>query len=223
MKKFEGRIVIVSGTAGILGAAVAQRFHEAGGTVIGIDVVPHEAPYSTVELDLLDLDKTKQALTRFKSIDVLANIAGGFTMGDSVADTSDDTWEFMMNLNVHTMLNLVRTVVPAMRLSGKGGKIINIGALGALQGAPLMGAYAAAKSVVIRTTESLAAELKQEGINVNCVLPSIIDTPRNREDMPNADFSKWVSPDGLARVVLFLASKDADPIHGAAIPVTGLV
>lgn len=223
MKEFEGRVVVVSGTAGILGAAVAQGFHEAGGTVIGIDVVAHEAPYSTLELDLLDLVKTKQALTPFNSIDVLANIAGGFTMGESVADTSDETWEFMMNLNVGTMLNLVRTVVPVMRTSGTGGKIINVGALGALQGAPLMGAYVAAKSVVIRTTESLAAELKQDGINVNCVLPSIIDTPRNREDMPNADFSEWVSPDALARVVLFLASKDADPIHGAAIPVPGLV
>ena len=223
MKEFEDRVIVVSGTAGILGAAVAQGFYEAGATVIGIDVVAHEAPYSTLELDLLDLDKTKQALTPFNSIDVLANIAGGFTMGESVADTSQETWEFMMNLNVGTMLNLVRTVVPAMRTSGKGGKIINVGALGALQGAPLMGAYVAAKSVVIRVTESLAAELKQDGINVNCVLPSIIDTPRNREDMPTADFSKWVSPDALARVVLFLASKDADPIHGAAIPVSGLV
>lgn len=223
MKEFEGKVVVVSGTAGILGAAVARAFHEAGATVVGIDVVAHKAPYTTRELDLLDLNKTKQALSYINSVDVLANIAGGFTMGNSVADTSDETWDFMMNLNVRTMLNLVRSVIPAMHASGNGGKVINIGALGALRGSPLMGAYVAAKSVVIRTTESLAAELKQDGINVNCVLPSIIDTPRNRTDMPNADFSKWVSPDALARVVLFLASSHADPIHGAAIPVAGLV
>ena len=223
MKEFDGKVVVVSGTAGILGAAVAQAFHEADANVIGIDVVAKQAPYTTLELDLLDLTRTKKTIDTLGSVDVLANIAGGFTMGKTVAETSDETWDFMMNLNVRTMLNLVRAVVPAMRATGNGGKIINIGAHGALQGSALMGPYIAAKSVVIRATESLAAELKKDGINVNCILPSIIDTPRNRQDMPDADFSAWVHPDALARVVCFLASADADPIHGAALPVTGLV
>ena len=222
MKKFIGKIAVVSGAAGILGDAVARAFQESGATVFGLDVVTHNAPYATTELDLLDLGKTKQAIASLESVDILANIAGGFTMGDTVADTSDETWDYMMNLNVRTMLNLVRAVVPVMREGGRGGKIINVGAHGALQGSALMGAYIAAKSVVIRTTESLAAELKHDGINVNCVLPSIIDTPRNRQDMPDADFSKWVSPDALAQVVDFLASTDANPIHGASLPVTGL-
>lgn len=223
MKNFEGKVVVVSGTAGILGEAVARAFHESGATVIGIDVVEHHAPFKTLELDLLDLTLTKKVINSLSSIDVLANIAGGFTMGETVADTTDETWDYMMNLNVRTMLNLVRAVVPVMRESDNGGKIVNVGAHGALHGSALMGPYVAAKSVVIRTTESLAAELKKDRINVNCVLPSIIDTPRNRQDMPNADHSKWVAPDALARVVLFLSSADAEPIHGAALPVTGLV
>lgn len=221
--KFEDKLVVVSGTAGILGEAVARAFHESGATVIGIDVVEHRAPFRTFELDLLDLTATKKVIDSLGSIDILANIAGGFTMGETVAETTDETWDYMMNLNVRTMLNLVRAVVPYMRESKDGGKIVNVGAHGALRGSALMGPYVAAKSVVIRTTESLAAELKQDRINVNCVLPSIIDTPRNRQDMPNADHSKWVSPDALARVVLFLSSADAEPIHGTALPVTGLV
>jgi len=103
-----------------------------------------------------------------------------------------------------------------------GGKIVNIGARGGLRGAAAMGAYIASKSVVIRLTETLADELKHKGINVNCILPSIIDTPRNRADMPKAKFDQWVSPQAIADVVLFLASPAADAIHGAAIPVEGL-
>lgn len=223
MKDFDGKVVVVSGTAGVLGQAVAQAFHESAATVIGIDVVSHRAPYKTLELDLLDFEQTKEVVASLNSVSVLANIAGGFSMGETVVESTDESWDYMMNLNVRTMLNLVRAVVPIMSESNESGKIVNVGAHGALRGAALMGPYVAAKSVVIRTTESLAAELKQYSINVNCVLPSIIDTPRNRQDMPNADFSKWVAPDALARVVLFLASADADPIHGAALPVTGLV
>ena len=142
-------------------------------------------------------------------------------MGDSVADTSDETWDFMFNLNTRTVLNMARAVVPRM-VERKSGKIINIGARAGLRGSASMAAYAASKSVVIRLTESLADELKEAGINVNCILPSIIDTERNRADMPNANFDQWVGPKALAKVVRFLASEAADPIHGAAIPVEGL-
>jgi NAD(P)-dependent dehydrogenase (short-subunit alcohol dehydrogenase family) len=103
------------------------------------------------------------------------------------------------------------------------GKIVNIGAVAALAGKANMGAYSASKSAVIRLTESMSAELRDKGINVNCVLPSIIDTPQNRADMPKADPLRWVGPDALAEVILFLASDAARAIHGAAIPVTGRV
>ena len=162
-----------------------------------------------------------QVVEAVGTIDVLANIAGGFTMGDSVASTSDETWNFMFDLNARTVLNMVRAVVPGMTEQGHG-KIINVGARNGLRGIANMAAYSASKSVVIRLTESLADELKSKNINVNCVLPSIIDTQRNREDMPKANFNKWVKPEAMAKVVLFLASRDADPIHGASLPVEGL-
>jgi len=221
MSEFDDKTVVVTGAAGALGQAVADIFHESGARVIGVDVVPFEATYEVHQADLIDPDGAKQVVKSVGVINILANVAGGFTMGDSVADTSDDTWDFMFNLNARTVLNMARAVIPHM-VERKSGKIINIGARAGLRGSASMAAYAASKSVVIRLTESLADELKATGVNVNCVLPSIIDTERNRADMPNANFSHWVAPKALAKVVHFLASEAADPIHGAAIPVEGL-
>ena len=221
MSEFAGKSVVVTGAAGALGRAVADAFHSNGARVTGIDIVRSESDFRMVTVDLMDLGATRNAVSEIGSIDVLANIAGGFTMGDTVAGTSDDTWDFMMNLNSKTVLNMVRAVVPTMQSQG-GGKIVNIGARNGLRGVGNMAAYSASKSVVIRLTESLAEELKQDNINVNCILPSIIDTVRNREDMPDADFGTWVTPEAMARVVMFLASSAADPIHGASIPVEGL-
>ena len=221
MSEFDNKTVVVTGAAGALGQAVANIFHRSGARVIGVDVIPFEAAYETRQADLIDPEGAAQVVKSVGAIDVLANIAGGFTMGDSVADTSDETWDFMFNLNTRTVLNMARAVVPRM-VKRKSGKIINIGARAGLRGSASMAAYAASKSVVIRLTESLADELKETGINVNCILPSIIDTERNRADMPNANFDQWVAPNALAKVVRFLASEAADPIHGAAIPVEGL-
>jgi len=200
---------------------VATAFQAAGATVTGVDIVEDDAPWRTLIADLIDPDGARTAVAEAGVIDVLANIAGGFTMGDDIVGTSDDTWDFMMNLNARTALNMCRAAAPGMIANG-GGKIVNIGARGGLRGAAAMGAYIASKSVVIRLTETLADELKHKGINVNCILPSIIDTPRNRQDMPKAKFDHWVSPQAIADVVLFLASPAADAIHGAAIPVEGL-
>ena len=221
MNDFNGKRVVVTGAAGVVGRAVADAFHAARANVTGIDIVESKAAFPGIVADLIDPDDAKRAADEVGHIDVLANIAGGFTMGESVAETSDDTWDFMFNLNARTVLNTARAVVPGMRDRGAG-RIINIGARAGLRGAGAMGAYCASKSVVLRLTESLADELKAAGINVNCILPSIVDTPRNREDMPNADFSKWVRPDQIASVVMFLASDAASAIHGASIPVEGL-
>ena len=221
MTDFANKNVLVTGAAGTLGSVVAHRFHDAGATVTGVDVVEHAAPWKTVVADLIDPAGAADAVAAAGAVDILANIAGGFTMGDSVADTSDETWDFMLNLNARTVLNMCRAAAPGMAGRG-GGKIVNIGARGALRGAARMAAYVASKSVVIRLTETLADELKHQGVNVNCILPSIIDTPPNRADMPDADFAKWVPPEHIAAAVLFLASAAADSIHGAAIPVEGL-
>ncbi len=221
MYDFDGKCVVVTGSAGVLGGAVADAFHLANADVTGVDIVRTTPAYRSIVADLMDPDGAKRAVEEIGHIDILANIAGGFTMGESVAETTDETWDFMFNLNARTVLNMVRAVVPGMRDRGAG-RIVNIGARAGLRGTGAMGAYCASKSVVLRLTESLADELKAAGVNVNCILPSIIDTPRNREDMPQADFSKWVKPEEVAAVVMFLASDAASAIHGASIPVEGL-
>lgn len=236
MAKFQNQHVIVTGAAGALGAAVAHYFSQEGARVAHIDISmellgktfpDHQADkrHLYVAADLTDRDSTASAaaniLSAFGSVDVVANIAGGFTMGEKVHETSERTWDFLFNLNTRTVLNTCAAVVPTM-LKNKKGKIINIAANGAKQGAALMGAYVASKSAVWRLTESMALELREQNINVNCILPSLIDTPRNRADMPGADYSKWVPTEDLAKVIGFLASDDARMIHGAAIPVVGL-
>lgn len=226
MSKFDGQVVVVTGGAGSLGAAVAQRFHDDGATVAVLDIVtPEGAPYASYATDLIDPATAQAGFANVANahgpVDVLANIAGGFTMGDSIVETSDATWDFMFNLNARTVLNAARAVVPSMQERGRG-KIVNIGARAALRGDAIMGAYCASKSVVLRLTETLSAELKEHGVNVNCILPSIIDTPRNREDMPKSDHSRWVRPEQIADIIAFLASPQADAIHGASIPVEGL-
>ena len=219
--ELNGKVVVVTGSSGALGQAVADCFQQAGAVVRGLDLVECDVPYRTFKVDLTNASETLDALARIGPVDVLANIAGGFTMGDTVAETGDETWDYMMNINARTMLNAVRAVVPGMK-EKRSGKIINVSARSGLYGHPRMAAYSASKSVVIRLTESLSEELKEFHINVNCVLPSIIDTARNRVDMPGGEFNKWVTPEAMARVILFLASRDADPIHGAAVPVEGL-
>jgi NAD(P)-dependent dehydrogenase (short-subunit alcohol dehydrogenase family) len=129
-------------------------------------------------------------------------------------------WDFLMNLNARSVLVAMRAVLPHLLKRGNGA-IVNIGARPGLAGKAKMAAYSASKSAVIRLTESVSAEVKDFGIQVNCILPGTIDTPQNRKDMPKADFSTWVEPESLANVILFLASHQAKDIHGAALPVYG--
>ncbi|MEM7216895.1 MAG: SDR family NAD(P)-dependent oxidoreductase [Pseudomonadota bacterium] len=222
MSGFTGKTVLVTGAAGTLGTAVAQAFADAGAAVGRLDIV--DQPGIT-RCDLFDADSCAAAVAEVVAahgpIDVLANVAGGFAMGDAVHETPARTWELMLDLNAGSIVNMARAVVPAMITSG-GGSIVNVAARAGLAGAATMGAYVASKSAVIRLTETMAEELKASGINVNCVMPSLIDTPPNREAMPDADFSNWVAPESIAGVMLFLASPAARDVHGAAVPVVGL-
>ncbi|HXF44571.1 MAG TPA: SDR family NAD(P)-dependent oxidoreductase, partial [Burkholderiaceae bacterium] len=226
--EFADRTVVVTGAAGNLGRAVAAAFAARGANLALIDrsedllrkVYPgDESRRLLVAADLLDAAQTQAAIARaaqrFGRIDVLANIAGGFRMGEAVHETTDATWNFLLDINMRTLLNTVRAVVPQMLAAG-GGKIVNVGAASALKGAALMGAYVAAKSAVIRLTETMALELRERNVNVNCVLPTIIDTPENRAAMPDADPKRWVAPEALADVIVFLASDAARAVHGAA-------
>jgi NAD(P)-dependent dehydrogenase (short-subunit alcohol dehydrogenase family) len=160
----------------------------------------------------------EEAAERLGRIDVLANVAGGYRAGTAVHETPLETWDFMLNLNARTAFSVSRAVIPHMLQQGAG-KIIHVSARAGQQGSAKMAAYSASKSAVLRLTESMAAELKRQDINVNCVLPSTIDTPQNREAMPNADYSRWVKPEAIADVIMFLASDAARAVHGAAIPV----
>jgi len=228
------RVVMITGAAGTLGRAVAAAFAGAGARLVLVDIAAEGLKKAfgadsdrqiLIAADLGDpaavAGVVAAARQKFGGIYGLCNVAGGFRMGPAVHETPDDLWRAMMDLNAGTVLHMARAVVPGMIAAG-GGKIINIGAMGGLTGRGHMGAYSASKSVVIRLTESMSAELRDKGINVNCVLPSIIDTPPNRADMPDADFKRWVAPEALADVILFLASDKARAIHGAAIPVVGL-
>jgi NAD(P)-dependent dehydrogenase (short-subunit alcohol dehydrogenase family) len=230
----EKQTVMVTGAAGALGRAVAGTFFARGANLVLLarrreQLTPaygdEDAQRLFVAADLLDADQVAAAVAtavdRFGRIDVLCNIAGGFRMGAPVHETRDDDWNFLFDINVRTVLHSARAVVPRMLAAGSG-RIVNVGAFAAAKGTARMGAYIAAKASVIRLTESMAAELREHGINVNCVLPTIIDTPDNRAAMPDADASRWVAPHDLAEVIAFLASDAARAVHGAALPVTGL-
>ncbi|MBI2383686.1 MAG: SDR family NAD(P)-dependent oxidoreductase [Gammaproteobacteria bacterium] len=231
---FDNKVVMITGAAGNLGRAVAAAFASAGASLVLVDLdeggLRAAYPGADARRLLLAADLTRlesvqtavqAAVDRFGRIDALCNIAGGFRMGPAVHETLPELWAQMMDMNAGTLLNAVRAVVPRMLAAG-GGCIVNVGAGAGQGGRAHMGAYSAAKSAVIRLTEAMAGELRERGINVNCVLPSIIDTPQNRADMPQADPRRWVAPQDLAQVILFLCSDGARAVHGAAVPVVGL-
>lgn len=236
MFDFTDKVVVITGAAGNLGRAATFAFHQAGARVVVVDrkrdvitdVFEDEIPEGDycfyVAADLMDevsvAEMVAKVIGRYGRIDMLINIAGGFTMGTPVHETKLETWEFMLNLNARSAFFTSRAVIPHM-LEQKSGKIVSIAARAGLEGKAKMAPYVISKSAVIRLTESMSAELKDEGINVNCILPGTIDTPRNREEMPNANFDKWVAPEAIADVIMFLCSDAARAVTGAAVPVYG--
>jgi NAD(P)-dependent dehydrogenase (short-subunit alcohol dehydrogenase family) len=222
------RVVAITGGHGVLGKAVVAAALAQGLKVAVIDHASgHAVPDGVLEVGGVDLTDPAAAKTaieavaaHFGQLDALLNIAGGFVW-QGVQDGGDE-WGRMFALNLTTALNASRAALPHLKASPEG-RIVNVGANGALKAAHGMGAYAASKSAVHRLTEALAEELKSGTVTVNAVLPSIIDTAANRADMPDADPSKWVAPADLAAVILFLASPEARAVTGALIPVTGKV
>ena len=218
----QDKVVVVTGANGALGRVVAALAASHGAEVVALDLRFDGTPGARHHtLDLTDAVATQACVATLGRVDVVLNIAGGFAMGPNVHETTAEQWDHMARLNVTTTLNMINAVVPGMLALGRG-SIVNVGALSAREGQAQMGAYCVAKSTVMRLTESLSKELRSKGINVNAVLPSIIDTPTNRADMPDADFSRWVAPRDLAAVMCFLGSDAARAIHGALLPVTGL-
>ena len=224
----DGKVIVVTGALGALGRVVVDEALARGARIASVDHAPTQAP-ATADLfelggvDLTDAAHAKKAIdaaaSHFGKLDALINIAGGFAF-ETVADGDPKTWQRMYALNVMTALNASRAAIPHLVASGAG-RIVNIGAMGALQAGSGMGAYAASKAGVHKLTEALAEELKADGVTVNAVLPSTIDTAANRASMPDADFAKWVTAEELANVILFLASDAASAVTGALLPVSG--
>lgn len=222
------RVVAITGGYGALGRAVVEAAQARGLSVAVIGRTPPRAPNPDVfeinGVDLTDAAQAKAAIesvvAHFGRLDALLNIAGGFVWSPVEGDS--DAFDRMHALNLKTTLNASRAALPHLKASPEG-RIVNIGANGAVKAGHGMGAYAASKAGVHRLTEALAEELKSTPVTVNAVLPSIIDTAANRADMPDADPSKWVAPADLAAVILFLASPEARAVTGALIPVTGKV
>jgi NAD(P)-dependent dehydrogenase (short-subunit alcohol dehydrogenase family) len=231
----KGKAVAITGAFGALGAATALLAAEQGARLALIDRAPH-APAGLFDahggeihlvtgVNLTDETQATAAVRaaheQLQGLDVLINVAGAFRW-QTVADGDPAIWDQLFAVNLKSALFTSRAAIPFLRQSRQG-RIINIGANAALKAGAGMGAYTASKSGLHRLTESLAEELKAVGITVNAVLPSIIDTPANRADMPKADFTTWVTPRALAEVILFLASDAGAPVTGALLPVTGRV
>ena len=232
----KNQVVIITGAVGNLGVATARAFQNAGAKTVLVDRLsyrlreffpglvdsPDHFLASGVDLsDAASLGKlTEQTLARFGRVDALVNTVGGYRGGKPVHEADIADWDFLFNVNVRTTLLCCRAVIPQM-LKQQSGKIINVASRDGLAGSAGYAAYSASKSAVLRLTESLAGELKASNVNVNCIMPGTIDTPQNRKAIPNGDFSKWVEPDAIAEVILFLASDAARSINGAALPVYG--
>lgn len=235
MNTLKNKIAIITGGTGALGKAITVAFLEEGAKVVCTYIVDAERKEclsltkdhkDKIVFIKTDVTKEKDAFNlirsttrKFGRIDILVNVVGGFAYS-YIKDTDEKTWDLMMNLNLKSVFLCSKYVLPRM-IEQNYGKIINISSRPALKGSAGVGAYSASKAGVLNLTETIADEVKDYAINVNAVLPSTIDTPANRRDMPEADFSKWVKPEEIARVIVFLSSDGSRPISGAGIPVYG--
>jgi NAD(P)-dependent dehydrogenase (short-subunit alcohol dehydrogenase family) len=235
MNDLDGKIVAVTGGFGSLGLIAAQVLAQRGARValighgkpLAADSLPPELA-DALQMDGVDLgkpDATQQAIDtiaqRLGGLDALVNVAGGFRW-EKIADGSAATWDTMFQMNLMTAVNASKSAIRHL-VARESGRIVNISAGAGLKASAGMGAYAASKAGVARLTEALAEELKDQGVTVNAILPSIIDTPQNRADMPDADFGRWVKAEQIGAVIAFLLSQDAQAITGALIPVAGRV
>ena len=224
-----GRVIAITGAFGVLGSAVAKAAGDQGARLALIDFAPSgrsiDGALVLPGVDLTNAVQAGAAMDRvadhFGGLDVVLNIAGGFVW-EKIEGGDWQSWPRLFNLNVLTATNASRAAIPHLRRSAAG-RIVNVGSAAALKASLGMGGYAASKAGVHALTQALAEELKGDGITVNAVLPSILDTPTNRADMPDADPSTWVAPSDLAAVMLFLASEAATAVTGALLPVTGRV
>jgi NAD(P)-dependent dehydrogenase (short-subunit alcohol dehydrogenase family) len=232
----QNRNVLITGGTGILGSAVTKAYLAQGDNVAVTYLFDDEVerfkqfnPELFDDVTFLFANVTEEAevqksiqefIAKFGRLDILVNIVGGFVGGIPTAELEEDRWDFMMNLNLKSVFLCCKTAIPHMTAQGSG-KIINVSARAGLKGEAGLSAYCVSKGGVRTLTESLAAEVMDSGVNVNAIMPSIMDTPANREAMPDEEHDRWVVPTDVAKVICFLTSDDATIINGAAIPVYG--
>jgi NAD(P)-dependent dehydrogenase (short-subunit alcohol dehydrogenase family) len=226
-----GKVLVITGSNGALGEAVATTLSRYGARLALLDHVqtpPTASPAGALHyggIDLTQPDAARSVMERVVKdagrLDGLINVAGGFHWEKLVGGTLD-SWDSMYRINLRTAVVSCQAALPYL-LRGSGGRIVNVGAMGAAKASAGMGAYAASKAGVAKLTEALADELKDRGVTVNAILPSTLDTPKNRLDMPQADFTRWVAPVEAAEVIAFLVSDEARAVTGALIPVVGRV
>lgn len=237
VRDFSDQVVVITGATGTLGQAAARAYLQTGAHMVLVgrdpdkldrhfpDFLDRSDHLLAAPVDLAQAESvegfSEQVRDHFGRVEILLNIAGTFKSGTPVHKLDPEAWDLMLDINARTAFLTARAFLPLMLEQGRG-KVVNVGARPGIHGRPNMAPYSASKSAVIRLTESLSAEVKSQGVNVNCIIPGTLDTPDNRASMPEADASDFVAPEALVDVMLFLTSDEARAIHGALIPVYGL-
>jgi len=235
---FNEKVVLITGGTGALGQSISLDFLKMGANIIVTYVNDNEIKsfesklgdfvkkVMLIKVNLMNEDEVEKLVSDIinanDKIDILINTVGGYRAGQPVIQINEKDWDLMMNLNLKTAFLISKHVVKEMEKQGQG-KVIHVAARSGLKGSGNDAAYVASKSGILRLVESLSEEVKNENINVNCVLPSIVDSDANRQSMPEEDFSKWVSPSEISKVIAFLASDESNSIHGASIPTYGII
>lgn len=229
MSTLTDQVVVVTGASGGLGEAVVETFLSRGANVIGVarELLPELDRREDCESAAADLSSregaqrvVEEAMRRYDRIDCVAHLVGGFSMGPSVAETDEESLDQMITINLTTAWQMARAAIPEMVAAGRG-RFIVVGSKAGVEPAARMGAYSVSKAALHAMVQALATEVAEHGVTANAVVPSIIDTPTNRGAMPTADPSRWVSPQAIADLIVWLASDAGRDINGALVPIYG--
>lgn len=216
--------VLITGAGGGLGSAVCRVFADSGANVVGVERAWRQPPsFTSITADLTTAEGCEAMVAealKHGPIDALVHLIGGFAGGTPLVETTDATWDQMMNINLRVAFLTLRAVLKPM-IAAHRGRIVAIGSRAGVESSPNLTAYAVSKAAVIALVKNIAAETRDQGITANVVLPSTIDTPANRKAMPQSDFSRWVAPESIAKLLLHLTSDDSGDISGAVIPIYG--
>lgn len=229
MERLDGKVALITGAKGGLGTYVTRTFLTAGASVAGVSRSIQQSDFPdphfvAVAAELASHDTARavagEVVRRFQRIDFLVHLVGGFAGGLPVAETDDVTLERMLDLNLRSAFHILRAVIPVMRAAAAG-RIVAIGSRAAVEPQPFIAAYSASKAALVSLVRSVAMENKDRGVTANVILPGTMDTPANRAADPHADFAKWVDPQQVANLALWLVSDAASQVTGAVIPVYG--